>query len=247
MAAPALALLHETIPHAGLHHALGRAADDQRRRPRGLTRGHGVQAAPRADLRRRAGVDHRANGFDPTEILRDFDYGKTRRLASGRVLREWELVAGDKEIEVAPGRQVRRPGPTTAASRARRCAAREGERLRVRFGNGSEHPHTIHFHGIHPAAMDGVPGRRARGLDRARRAAHATSSRPSRSACTSTTATSTPLAEHIARGLYGAFIIDPQAGPPRGRRAGDGDERLRHELRPRERGLRRQHGRLRTT
>src|SRR5262245_30869477 len=45
-------------------------------------------------------VDHRANGFHPTELLRDFDYGKTRRLASGRVLREWEIVAQDKEIEV---------------------------------------------------------------------------------------------------------------------------------------------------
>src|SRR3954471_6618441 len=43
-----------------------------------------------------ATVDHRANGFDPTALLRDFDHGRTRRLASGRVLREWELVAGDK-------------------------------------------------------------------------------------------------------------------------------------------------------
>ena len=35
-------------------------------------------------------------------------------------------------------------------------------------------------------------------------------------------------------------------GRPRGRRrAGDGDERVRHELRPRQRGLRRQHDRLR--
>ena len=35
------------------------------------------------------------------------------------------------------------PGPTL------RC--REGELLRITFVNGSEHPHTIHFHGIHPA------------------------------------------------------------------------------------------------
>ena len=50
-----------------------------------------------------ATVDHRANGFHPTELLRDFDYGRTTRLPSGRVLREWELVARDREIEVAPG------------------------------------------------------------------------------------------------------------------------------------------------
>ena len=43
------------------------------------------------------------NGFDPSKILRDFDWGRTRRLAGGRVLREWDLVAVDKEIEVAPG------------------------------------------------------------------------------------------------------------------------------------------------
>ena len=102
-------------------------------------------------------------------MLRDFDWGKTRRLASGRVLREWTLVASDKEIEVAPGVKYpawtyngRVPGPTL------RC--REGELLRIRFVNGSAHPHTIHFHGLHPAEMDGVPGiGGARGLIRARR------------------------------------------------------------------------------
>ena len=36
--------------------------------------------------------------------------------------------------------------------------AREGDRMRITFLNGSEHPHTIHWHGIHPAEMDGVPG-----------------------------------------------------------------------------------------
>src|SRR5215210_3889704 len=102
-------------------------------------------------------VDHDANGFNPTEILRDFDWGTTRRLASGRTLREWTVVAGDKDIEVAPGvvypawtYNGRVPGPTL------RC--REGESLRVRFVNGSAHPHTMHFHGFHAAEMDGVPG-----------------------------------------------------------------------------------------
>src|SRR5207244_9836246 len=48
-------------------------------------------------------VDPAVNGFDPSAIMRDFDWGKTRRLAGGRVLREWELVATDKEIEIVPG------------------------------------------------------------------------------------------------------------------------------------------------
>ena len=54
-----------------------------------------------------------------------------------------------------------------------------------------------------------------------------------------------PLAEHIAKGLYGAFIVDPRGRPRGRRRARDGDERVRHELRPRQRALRRQHDRLR--
>jgi hypothetical protein len=48
-------------------------------------------------------VDPKVNGFDPTAVLRDFDWGKTRRLAGGRTLREWELIAYDKEIEIVPG------------------------------------------------------------------------------------------------------------------------------------------------
>jgi len=115
-------------------------------------------------------VDHAANGFDPHEILTDFDYGTVTQ-ENGRTVRTWQIYALDKEIEIAPG--VMFPGwlygsPTSAASRRAgklvpqcpgptlRCV--EGERLRIEFGNGGSHPHTIHFHGIHSAAMDGVPG-----------------------------------------------------------------------------------------
>src|SRR4051812_37827215 len=48
-------------------------------------------------------VDHAVNGFTPEELARDFDWGKTRRLVSGQVLREWDLTAAEQEIEVAPG------------------------------------------------------------------------------------------------------------------------------------------------
>jgi FtsP/CotA-like multicopper oxidase with cupredoxin domain len=160
-------------------------------------------------------VDHRANGFHPTELLRDFDYGKTRRLPSGRVLREWELVAQDKEIEVAPGVKYeawtyngRVPGPT--------LRAREGELLRIRFVNGSAHPHTVHFHGIHTAFMDGMPGI---GEDRG-----GGQIEPGEEFTYEFDASPfglhlyhchvAPLAAHIARGLYGAFIVDPKEGRP---------------------------------
>ena len=151
-------------------------------------------------------VDHAANGFNPTEVLRDFDFGTTSTLPNGRTLREWKVVAREKEIEVAPGVRFpgwtfngRVPGPTL------RC--REGDRLRVRFVNASAHPHTMHFHGIHPAEMDGVPmvgrGVIAPGeefiyeFDAEPFGLHLYHCHVG------------PLAEHIARGLYGTFIIDP--------------------------------------
>ncbi len=97
-------------------------------------------------------------------------------------LREYTLTATDVELEVAPGvffpawvYNGTAPGPVIRAT--------EGDRLRVNFVNAGSHPHTIHFHGIHPTNMDGVfeivePGGRFR-----------TSSRRSRRASTSTTAT----------------------------------------------------------
>jgi FtsP/CotA-like multicopper oxidase with cupredoxin domain len=156
-------------------------------------------------------VDHAANGFDPTEILRDFDTGKSRRLASGRVLREWELVAQDREIEVAPGVKFpawtyngRIPGPTL------RC--NEGEKLRIRFGNGSSHPHTIHFHGIHPAEMDGIAGLGAGVIEPGKTASYEFDAEPFGLHLYHCHVS--PLAQHIAKGMYGAFIIDPKKGRP---------------------------------
>lgn len=103
-----------------------------------------------------ATVDHTANGFHPGVIVRDFDYGQATVSPEGRTVREWEVFATDRDIEVAPGVRFpawtfnsRIPGPTL------RC--RQGDLLQVRFVNDSAHPHTMHFHGIHPAEMDGVP------------------------------------------------------------------------------------------
>ena len=99
----------------------------------------------------------------------------------GRV-REYTLTATDKEIEVAPGvffpawtYNGTVPGPVLRAT--------EGDILRVNFVNAGSHPHTIHFHGIHPTNMDGV-------FEACPRAAGSpTSSRRGRTGCSSTTAT----------------------------------------------------------
>ena len=48
-------------------------------------------------------VDPAANGFDPMRVLVDWDYGKVSTLPGGQRLREYEIFAGDKEIEIAPG------------------------------------------------------------------------------------------------------------------------------------------------
>jgi FtsP/CotA-like multicopper oxidase with cupredoxin domain len=213
-AGAALPVLHQLVPHAGLHDAIdGANAAEQ---------GHGGPSHGGADavhgggnagptFRPGAAVDHAANGFNPTQLLREFDWGRTRRLPSGRILREWTLVAGDKEIEVAPGVKyaawtynARVPGPTL------RC--REGELLRIRFVNGSEHPHTIHFHGLHPAEMDGVPGVGAGLIETGGETTYEFDAEPFGLHLYHCHAG--PLAEHIARGLYGAFIIDPKQGRP---------------------------------
>jgi FtsP/CotA-like multicopper oxidase with cupredoxin domain len=145
--------------------------------------------------------------FDPAAFLTRFDGGRTSTLPSGQVLREYELVAEDREIEVAPGvfypawtynGQV--PGPTI------RCT--EGDRLRVRFTNRGSHSHSIHFHGIHPSNMDGAfepvhPGRSfVYEFDAEPFGLHLYHCH------------TVPIKRHIHKGLYGAFIIDPKGGRP---------------------------------
>ncbi len=196
---------------AGAFTALGPRGDRAVAQQAGA--GHGMKGhgggANGATMRKGQTVDHHANGFNPTDLLRDFDEGTTRRLASGRTLREWEIVGADKEIEVAPGIKFpawtfngRVPGPT--------LRAREGERLRIRFVNGSAHPHTMHFHGIHRAEMDGVPEIGLGLIEPGKSAVYEFDAEPFGMHLYHCHVG--PLAEHIARGMYGAFIVDPSQG-----------------------------------
>jgi manganese oxidase len=79
-------------------------------------------------------VDHLRNGFDPHSILTAWDTGTLKTDPDGRTVREFEIVAEDKEIEIAPGLffpawtyNGRVPGPTIRVT--------EGERVRVLFKN----------------------------------------------------------------------------------------------------------------
>jgi FtsP/CotA-like multicopper oxidase with cupredoxin domain len=152
-------------------------------------------------------------GIDPTAILRDFDRGRTSTLPDGRTLREWELFAADRTFEIAPGVMFdawtyngRIPGPT--------LWAREGDRMRVRFINGSAHPHTIHFHGIHPAFMDGMPGigeeRGGGSIEPGEEFTYEFDAEPFGTHLYH--CHQSPLGPHIAKGLYGAFIVEPRQG-----------------------------------
>jgi FtsP/CotA-like multicopper oxidase with cupredoxin domain len=127
------------------------------------------------------------------------------------VIREWEILAEEKEIEVAPGVKYaawtyngRVPGPTLRAN--------EGERLRVNFTNASPHPHTMHFHGIHLDRQDGVPGVGPGNIEPGYSHTYEFNAEPF--GLHLYHCHSTPLADHIAKGLYGAFIIDPKQGRP---------------------------------
>jgi FtsP/CotA-like multicopper oxidase with cupredoxin domain len=211
-AAPALAALHESVSHDGLHRALGGESAAQAAEHSGDGGGHEAQPGTAAHNGFGSGtVDHVRNGFDPSDLVRDFDWGEAQSLPGGRMLREWTLVAQDKEIEVAPGVQFpawsyngRIPGPT--------LRAREGDQLRIHFVNSSSHPHTIHFHGIHRDFMDGMPGI-GEGIgggqiESGEAFTYEFEAEPFGLHLYHCHVM--PLAAHIAKGLYGTFIVDPR-------------------------------------
>src|SRR4051812_34420343 len=158
--------------------------------------------------------------FDPGAFARTWNFSsldperrarfyREEARPDGTLLREYDIVATDREIEIAPGLffpawtyngQV--PGPTIRAT--------EGDRVRVNFLNQGSHPHTIHFHGWHPPEMDGslpehqvAPGGRF---------VYEFDAEPSGLHLYHCHAV--PLKRHIHKGLYGVFIVDPRTPRP---------------------------------
>lgn len=146
-------------------------------------------------------------GIDPIKFLTQFDTGVVSRRPNGQTVREYKVIAMDRNLEIMPGLiytawtyngQV--PGPTL------RCT--EGDVVRVNFHNAGTHPHSIHFHGFHPANMDGVfeqiePG-----------GAFVYEFEASPFGLQLYHCHTMPLKRHIAKGLYGAMIIDPKRPRP---------------------------------
>ena len=150
------------------------------------------------------GYDGEPLEFNPDEFLRNFDYGTVTELDDGTILREFTITARDDQImEVSPGVFYNVwtfngsvPGPTIRAT--------EGDLIRIHFINEGSKSHTMHFHGVHKAEMDGVfenVGSGGKftyefyadpvGLHLYHCHVH-------------------PVEEHIAHGLYGAYIVDPK-------------------------------------
>jgi FtsP/CotA-like multicopper oxidase with cupredoxin domain len=151
----------------------------------------------------------RSWNFSDVDPERRGKYYRETKRPDGSMLREYEIYAVDREIEIAPGLffpawtyngQV--PGPTIRAT--------EGDRIKITFRNAGSHPHTMHFHGWHPPEMDGslhgqevLPGKTfVYEFDADPFGLHLYHCH------------TVPLKRHIHKGLYGAFVIDPRGGRP---------------------------------
>ncbi|MBN9310331.1 MAG: multicopper oxidase domain-containing protein [Devosia sp.] len=163
-----------------------------------------ANAGPHGAMMTVGEVDHARNGFDPSAIVSTWDTGTLSTTAEGKPLRIFEVEAMDKEIEIAPGVMFpawtyngRVPGPA--------FRAKEGERLRFVFKNFGSHPHSMHFHGIHSARMDGVPG--AGLVSPGEEFVYEFDARPF--GCHLYHCHAVPLKRHMHKGMYGAFVIDP--------------------------------------
>jgi manganese oxidase len=143
--------------------------------------------------------------YDPMAVLREFDQGQVV-VENGRSIRQFELTAKSMPLQLNAAVTFmtwslngRVPGPT--------LRAKAGERLRIIFHNADATSHSLHFHGIHPAAMDGIsPVRRGKTFvyefDAAPVGLHPYHCHIA------------PVAHHIGKGLYGLLIIDPPEPRP---------------------------------
>ena len=138
-------------------------------------------------------------------VLRQFDTG-TLRPENGRLVREFEVTANSTSFQlnsaipfVGWALNGRIPGPTLRAT--------AGERVRVIFHNQDGHSHSLHFHGTHPAEMDGIAPVRHGQTMVYEFNADPYGVHPYHCHIA-------PVTRHIGKGLYGLFIVDPPEGRP---------------------------------
>lgn len=141
------------------------------------------------------------------------DYYKPALVSGERV---FDLIAVPQTVSIANGVQFPSwvfaapsrptpfnvptvPGPTLRVD--------EGDMVRINFHNGDRQPHSIHLHGIHPAASDGVFEIISTGQD------YQYSLKAEPFGLFLYHCHIMPVKKHISKGLYGAFIVDPVAPP----------------------------------
>ncbi|MEB3311776.1 MAG: multicopper oxidase domain-containing protein [Snowella sp.] len=142
---------------------------------------------------------------NPLIFLRNFDHG-TLKQENGRTIREFRVEARTSPLQLNKAVSMMTwnlngqvPGPTFRAT--------EGDRIRVIFSNRAGHSHSLHFHGVHPAAMDGIKPVRNNQVfiyefDAEPYGVHLYHCHIS------------PVTRHISKGLYGMFIVDPPQPRP---------------------------------
>lgn len=142
---------------------------------------------------------------NPLIFLRHFDYG-TIKQEGGKTIREFRVEARTSTIQlnsavsyVTWNLNGQVPGPTLRAT--------EGDRVRIIFYNRAGHAHSLHFHGVHKAAMDGIKPVRNNGIfiyefDAQPYGVHLYHCHIA------------PVTRHISKGLYGMFIVDPPESRP---------------------------------
>jgi FtsP/CotA-like multicopper oxidase with cupredoxin domain len=175
----------------------------------------GQRAAGADDSGFGARGEYESTRFDPHGFLTQFNTGRdgqdnvSQRVfeGNGRTVREFEFTAVDTTVEIAPGVEFpawtyngQVPGPTLRVT--------EGDLVRVKFTNGSSDPHTIHPHlrNLNPE-MDGIPQNGPGELDTGEAFTYEWRAQPM--GVHLYHCHSSPLKEHIHRGLYGAIIVDP--------------------------------------
>ena len=142
---------------------------------------------------------------NPLAVLREFDRG-TITQENGRTVREFRVEAQTSELQLNGSTSFitwnlngRVPGPTFRAT--------QGDRIRVIFYNQAGHAHSLHFHGVHPAEVDGVkPVKNNTAeiyeFDAEPYGVHLYHCHIA------------PVTRHVGKGLYGMFIIDPPTPRP---------------------------------
>ncbi|MGB5770334.1 MAG: multicopper oxidase domain-containing protein [Crocosphaera sp.] len=168
-----------------------------------LSQNNSTIKIPETDIGKNPILD---NPFNPMSILREFDYGTVKR-ENNQVIREFVVTANSSLLHLNTAVNFitwnlnnRVPGPT--------LRAKEGERVRIIFHNEDGHSHTLHFHGTHPAEMDGVTP-----IRHGKTAIYEFEAKPFGVHLYHCHVA--PVTRHISKGLYGMFIVDPpQPRPP---------------------------------